>query len=120
MIRWHDAYIPSGNDSNGPKFIVGQRIKHVRYHYQGLIVAMDSRFKASDAWYQKNKTQPIKNQPWYHVLVHGSSSVTYAAENSLKDDPLEIDFKHPLLNMFFDGQEGGFYKRNKNPWPGHH
>ena len=119
MFRLHDELIPDQDEPKGPLFAVGQRVKHVRYHYQGLIVAMDSRCKASNHWYQKNTTQPNKNQPWYHVLVHGSSSVTYAAETSLKTDSQDIEFKHPLLKLFFDGKEEGFYKRNKNPWPGH-
>lgn len=120
MFRWHDAFIPPREDSGSPKFSVGERVKHARYHYQGLIVAMDSKFKASESWYQKNTTQPNKNQPWYHVLVHGSSSVTYAAETSLKPDPKDIEFNHPLLKLFFDGKKEGFYQRNNNPWPGHH
>ena len=119
MFRWHDAFSPIGNDANGPKYCVGQRILHARYHYHGLIVATDARFKATEDWYAKNTTQPNKNQPWYHVLVHDSSSVTYAAETSLKPDPQDIDFKHPLFKLFFDGKEDGLYKRNNNPWPGH-
>lgn len=119
MFRWHDAFIPGEGSPKGPQFVVGQRVKHVRYHYQGLIVAMDSHCKASKDWYQKNTTQPIKHQPWYHVLVHDSSSVTYAAETSLKADLQNIEFKHPLLPLFFDGKEAGIYKRNNNPWPGH-
>lgn len=119
MFRWNDAFIANDDGPKSPRFLVGQRVKHVRYDYRGLIVAMDTRFKASEDWYQKNNTQPNKTQPWYHVLVHGSSSVTYVAETSLKSDPQDIEFRHPLLKLFFDDKKEGFYKRNKNPWPGH-
>ena len=66
-----------------PKFAPGDLVRHVRYHYRAVVVAHDPRCMAGEAWYQSNQTQPEKDQPWYHVLVHGSESITYPAESSL-------------------------------------
>jgi heat shock protein HspQ len=98
-------------------FEVGQLVQHVRYGYRGVIVALDDGCQAPKAWYLANNTRPRRDQPWYHVLVHDSSSVTYAAQTSLAADSSEDDVRHPLLPMFFDALGEGRYLRNKRPWP---
>ena len=103
--------------SAGPsaKFRPGQLVRHKRYGYRGVVVDFDFFCKAPDSWYMKNQTQPSRNQPWYHVLVHGSHQSTYAAEENLE---AEYDYEpivHPLLVVFFDGFEGGYYVRNDRP-----
>ena len=67
--------------------------------------------------YRSNKTQPNKDQPWYHVLVHESASSTYPAESSLELDDSDEPITHPLLDQFFSGFEEGRYIRNDIPWP---
>ncbi len=98
-----------------PKFAPGDVVRHVRYHYRGVVVAHDSRCMAGENWYQSNNTQPDKEQPWYHVLVHESGSITYPAESSLELDSSGDEIIHPLLEQFFNGFEEGRYKRNKLP-----
>ena len=100
-----------------PKFAPGDVVRHVRYHYRGVVVAHDSRCMAGENWYQSNNAQPDKEQPWYHVLVHESGSITYPAESSLELDSSGDEIIHPLLEQFFNGFEEGRYKRNKLPWP---
>jgi len=63
-----------------PKFTPGDLVRHVRYHYRGVVVAHDPKCMAGEDWYQSNQTQPEKDQPWYHVLIHGSESITYPAD----------------------------------------
>ena len=99
------------------KFAPGDLVRHVRYHYRGVVVAHDPRCMAGEAWYQSNQTQPEKDQPWYHVLVHGSESITYPAESSLEPEESDEPIAHPLLNRFFSGFEEGRYQRNDVPWP---
>ena len=42
---------------------------------------------AGDTWYHSNKTQPSREQPWYHILVHDSGGIsTYVAQSNLKED----------------------------------
>ena len=100
-----------------PKFAPGDLVRHLRYHYRGVVVAHDPKCMASEDWYQSNQTQPEKDQPWYHVLVHESESITYPAESSLEPDENDESITHPLLNRFFSGFEEGRYQRNDVPWP---
>ena len=100
-----------------PKFLPGDLVRHVRYHYRGVVVAHDPKCLADENWYKSNKTQPDRNQPWYHVLVHESGSITYPAESSLALDESGEQIIHPLLDQFFNGLEKGRYKRNDTPWP---
>ena len=99
------------------KFAPGELVRHVRYHYRGVVVAHDPKCMASEDWYQSNQTQPKRDQPWYHVLVHESESITYPAESSLEPDENDESITHPLLNRFFSGFEEGRYQRNDAPWP---
>jgi heat shock protein HspQ len=100
-----------------PKFFPGDLICHKHYGYRGVVVAVDGHCKADPNWYMSNKTQPSREQPWYHVLVHSTESCTYAAESSLEADPNSDAVKHPFVGYFFEGFEGGKYIRNQHPWP---
>jgi len=114
--------LPADNISvsswGGPAFDVGELVEHKRYGYRGLVVARDLKCKAPDEWYESNKTKPHRDQPWYHVLIDGTISVTYAAQSSLRADPSRAEITHPLLSAFFDDFHEGRYARNERPWPG--
>ena len=100
-----------------PRYEVGQIVRHRRYGYRGVVVAVDRRCEASEDWYQSNNTQPPRRQAWYHVLVHETEHSTYAAEENLADlQPIE-EVWHPWLPLFFDGFSAGRYVRNNEPWP---
>jgi len=96
---------------------IGQLVRHRQYAYRGVVVSRDAECRASDAWYRSNRSQPDRDQPWYHVLVDGRDSVTYAAHSSLEADDTEADVDHPLIEHFFDGKQSGRYRRNERPWP---
>jgi heat shock protein HspQ len=96
---------------------VGQLVRHARYDYRGVVVAADPTCRADDDWYLANHTQPDRDQPWYHVLVHGSHEVTYAARSSLLEDLSDAQVDHPLISQFFSAFHEGRYVRNDNPWP---
>jgi heat shock protein HspQ len=104
---------------NRPKrqFDVGQLVKHRRYGYRGVVVAFDHSCQAPENWYHSNQTQPDINQPWYHVLVHQSDTVTYAAQSSLMADEEVAAIEHPLIDVFFSDLVAGRYIRNDRPWP---
>lgn len=101
-----------------PKFAPGQLVRHCRYRYRGVVVAADPRCLADHQWYISNRTQPDQNQPWYHVLVDGTGTTTYAAESNLNEDDLGGPVDHPLVTQFFDGFRDGRHVRNDRPWPG--
>lgn len=106
---------------NGPQkpiFEPGQLIRHRRYGYRGVVVERDERCQADAAWYSKNQTQPSRDQPWYHVLVDGTSTCTYAAAENLMADSANLPINHPLVSRFFSDFQGDSYVRNANPWPG--
>ncbi len=105
MIRRKDA-----------RFRAGQLVRHRRYGYRGVVVDFDERCSAPDGWYQSNQTQPVRDQPWYHVLVHGAHHTTYAAEENLVEDDSATPIVHPLLEQFFVGFENGAYVRNDQPF----
>lgn len=100
-----------------PIFEPGQLVRHRRYGYRGVIAARDSICQASEAWYQSNKTQPNRNQPWYHVLVDGGNHTTYAASTSLQADTSDLPIHHPLIPLLFSEFVDGRYIRNNQPWP---
>ncbi|MDA0745584.1 MAG: heat shock protein HspQ [bacterium] len=114
---------PETEDTEGPvelepRFVLGQLVRHRRYNYRGVIVHLDATCQADESWYLSNSSQPDKNQPWYHVLVHGSDQVTYAAQNSLRGDDSLERISHPYVPLFFDAFQNGRYTRNDRPWPG--
>lgn len=108
---------PHRPESSPDGFPPGQLVKHRRYGYRGVVVACDASCQADEAWYQRNQTQPDRNQPWYHVLVDGSSATTYAAGENLLPDDLGLPIRHPLLDHFFSKFEAGRYVRNEREWP---
>jgi len=101
-----------------PIFEPGQLVRHRRYGYRGVVVDRDDSCQADATWYQKNQTQPDRDQPWYHVLVDGSATCTYAAAENLAADPTGLPVTHPLVPFFFDGMKGDAYQRNHEPWLG--
>jgi len=105
-------------EKSQPRFLAGQLVRHRRYGYRGVVVRMDRKCQADVDWYESNRTQPNRNQPWYHVLVDGSDSITYAAETSLAMDVSGQPVNHPLVDTFFSEFTGTAYVRNDQPWPG--
>ena len=108
---------PDLQDCTSPKFSPGDLVRHVRYLYRGVVVAHDPKCLADENWYKSNKTQPDRDQPWYHVLVHESGSITYPAESSLAFDESGEEIVHPMLDQFFGDFTDGRYQRNDIPWP---
>jgi heat shock protein HspQ len=107
------------NDSHeSQRFEVGTLVQHRRYGYRGVVVAVDDVCRADEAWYQKNQSQPDRDQPWHHVLVHGTPTVTYAAGQNLMLDTELVEIHHPLVAEFFTSFDGEKYVRNDRPWPG--
>ncbi|MFP6612157.1 MAG: heat shock protein HspQ [Pirellulales bacterium] len=101
-----------------PEFQPGQLVKHRRYGYRGVVAEVDLACHAPDQWYQRNQTQPLRQQPWYHVLVHQTGTVTYAAQDNLECDDVMSPVEHPLVDVLFDGFDGERYLRNDRVWEG--
>lgn len=112
-----DPNLPDDLPIDVPVFHLGDAVQHRRYGYRGVVVDFDLRCLADEQWYQSNRTQPDRDQPWYHVLVDGSEMVTYAAQDSLLADASGEPVEHPLMGAFFESEEGPPYRRNDEPWP---
>lgn len=101
--------------SANPKFFIGQLIHHKRFDYRGVIVDVDAAFEGEEEWYdQVAKSRPPKDQPWYHVIVHGSEHLTYVAERHLEADNSGEPVSHPALEQFFQSFKDGIYTRPMN------
>ena len=112
-----ESSVPDYFPDTLPRFEAGQLVLHKRYGYRGVVVDFDMRCQAPDSWYLANQTQPDRDQPWYHILVHQTDRVTYAAEVSLSADQLGEPIEHPLLDHLFLNFESGVYRRSDMPWP---
>lgn len=109
--------VPDYFPEDPPKFFIGQRVCHVRYGYRGLIVDFDMSCHADDDWYHANPAPPDRQQPWYHVLVHGSAENAYVAQENLAADRVDDAIVHPLIDRYFTGGASGVYERNDRVWP---
>ena len=99
-----------GNARVGLHFESGDLVHHRHYGYRGVVVSHDARCMAGDTWYQSNKTQPAKDQPWYHVLVHNSGGLsTYVAQSNLEMDDAGEPVSHPRIEAYFSEFRNGRY-----------
>lgn len=99
---------------NRAKFAVGDLIRHRLFEYRGVIADVDSTFQLSDDWYEAMaRSRPPKDRPWYHVLVHDATHMTYVAERNLERDASNEPVNHPLLEQFFSRFRDGRYVNGK-------
>ncbi|WP_090020614.1 heat shock protein HspQ [Limimonas halophila] len=93
------------------RFSVGQVVHHRKFGYRGVIVGVDPEYRGTEEWYRiMARSQPPRDKPWYHVLVHDASHRTYVAERHLEPDSSGEQIDHPDLGRFFDTFERGFYR----------
>ena len=92
------------------RFFPGQQVQHLLFNYRGVIFDIDPIFLGNDQWYeQMASTRPPKEDPWYHVLVHGEEHTTYVAERNLTEYLGEELIDHPLVEAYFDDVKDGVY-----------
>jgi len=96
-------------------YTVGQVIHHRLFHYRGVIVDVDPSFQNTDEWYAiMAKSNPNKNQPWYHILVDNTDYVTYVAEQNLETDAAGGPISHPDLEKHFEVDKLGDYRLKRS------
>lgn len=116
-LRHHmSGKTPAAKETGETVFRLGQVVRHRNFGYRGVIVDVDAACQADEEWYRSNPNPPEREQPWYHVLVDGSAVTTYAAQNSLEVDDSGLEVHHPLVALYFQGFQGGTYRRNNVPW----
>lgn len=95
---------------NHARFSIGQLITHKLFNYRGVIVDIDFQFHGHDDWYDMMVlSQPPKDKPWYHVLVHDSENYTYVSEQNLNPDLSGEPVTHPELDRYFEDYQQGVY-----------
>ena len=93
------------------QYCIGQLVHHRLFDYRGVVIDVDPVFFGSDEWYEHvAKSKPPKDQPWYHVLVHGGDGRTYVAQRNLEEDPSREPISHQALSLFFSGFCDGRYQ----------
>ncbi len=111
MLIGHPDY--EGGGSSTVLFEIGDVVRHKLYGYRGVIVSFDPVCMAGDKWYYANKTQPTRQQPWFHVLVHDSGGLsTYVAQSNLDHDESRKPINHPRIGAYFSGFKDGRYRVN--------
>ena len=92
------------------KFSIGQIVHHRLFNYRGVIIDVDFKFLGSNEWYEKvARSQPPKDQPWYHVLVDNATHQTYVAERNLEASDILTLINNPGVEFIFDAMEDGHY-----------
>ncbi len=105
----------SSIEISSSRFALGQKVKHQLFDYRGVVLDVDSKFGLSEDWYEEMaKSQPAKDEPWYHVLVHETAQMTYVAEANLTQDYSQDEIEHPIIDLCFDIDAQGKYQRRLN------
>lgn len=94
---------------------VGQLVHHRLFDYRGVVFDVDPDFQGTEDWYETMaRSRPPRDEPWYHVLVHGAGHTTYVAERNLEPDEVGSPVSHPALDHLFDSFVDGAYRpRNR-------
>ncbi len=94
--------------SREPEFQVGQVVRHRSEDLRGVIVDAHQRYKGS---LEKKLAAAALGldwrQPWYELLVHGTTDVAYLPEEAMVADLSMLPVSHPLLPMFFNSFRAG-------------
>ncbi len=98
------------------RFAVGQVVHHRLFDYRGVVADVDPQFQQTEEWYRAvARSRPPRDQPWYHVLVHGSVHTTYVAERNLEPDASAQPVEHPLVaDLFGDFANGRYRPRSRS------
>ena len=96
------------------RYAPGDLIHHKLFGYRGVVVDVDPVFQLGDEWYEQvARSRPPKDEPWYHVLVHEATHMTYVAQRNLEPDCDGAPVRHPLLADYFDSFVDGRYARRR-------
>ncbi|MEG3641029.1 heat shock protein HspQ [Magnetococcus sp. PR-3] len=96
-------------------FNIGQLVSHKLFSYRGVIIDIDPIFMLSEQWYEQvAQSRPPKDAPWYRVLVDGTETETYVAQQNLSPDREKTAINHPHIDEYFVALIDGVYKRRQS------
>ncbi len=94
------------------KFNIGDVVVHTHQGYRAIVVDIDPLFQASGRYNpQACKRDFAQRNPWYRLLVDGSSQVTYVEECLLENDTSGQEINNPNLDSYLV-KRGGYYQSN--------
>lgn len=95
-------------------FNIGQLVRHKTQGYAAIIVDIDLNFQPSGQPNPHIVPEKMQKQgPWYRLLVHESTLITYVAEAELEQTFLHGPLHHPKLHDYLDQQFGSFRPKNR-------
>jgi heat shock protein HspQ len=101
------------NNMKESLFNIGQMVKHKTQGYAAVIVDVDLIFQPSGQPNPRvNPDKMEKQGPWYRLLVHESSLVTYVAESELEQAFMQTPIHHPKLMDYLKLNSGHFVPKN--------
>lgn len=92
------------------KYNVGDLVVHTRQGYRAVVVDVDPLFQASGRYNPQacKRDFSIRN-PWYRLLVDGSSQITYVEEPLLALDNSHQAIDNPNINDYLIQQHGAYH-----------
>lgn len=92
------------------KFNIGDLVVHKRQGYRAVVIDVDPLFQASGRYNpQAPKREFSKRNPWYRLLVDGSSQMTYVEECLLSFDASQQSIDNPNITHYLV-KHGGTYR----------
>ncbi len=94
---------------NNALFNIGEMLTHKTQGYWAIVVDIDANFQPSgkiNPHIQADKLE--KKGPWYRLLVHKSSLVTYVSESELEKAFLPGPISHPRLHEYLTLDAGKY------------
>ena len=92
------------------KFNIGDLVVHKRQAYRAVVIDVDPLFQASGRYNpQARKRAFAKRNPWYRLLVDGSSQMTYVEENLLAFDISRQCIDNPNVDNYLVERQGAYY-----------
>jgi len=77
------------------------------------VFGIDATYNHTEEWWQSipERVRPGKDQPYYHLLAENDETtyVAYVSEQNLVPDDSGRPCRHPQIDEFFSGRQGGRY-----------
>ncbi len=96
------------------KFNIGDVVIHRQQGYRAIIVDIDPIFQASGRYNpQAQKHEFAIRNPWYRLLIDGSSQETYVEETKLVLDTYDMVINNPLILHYLSLKQGRYQTRTR-------
>lgn len=91
------------------KFNIGDIVSHTRQGYRAVVIDIDPLFQASGHYNPQAAARDFATKnPWYRLLVDGSSQMTYVEECLLQPDCRGGLIDNPNTTQFLKQHNGQY------------